>query len=367
MAQVAGEHLSGQDMVKVGLDSVDSVGVDTGAVDSLGGVAGAASSNKSVSQALGLTIPNYSDAELDSMEFPPGPVSPDALRYFGVRTLVDRVLAGILLVVVSPVLLLCMAAIRLNSKGSPIFSQRRTGAGGKTFTMYKLRSMYQDAEQKSGPQWSQPGDARVTVVGRFLRFAQLDEIPQLINVVRGEMALIGPRPERPSIVKELIPLVPSYVKRHAAKPGITGLAQIYLPPDENIDSVKAKVIYDLIYLRHVTWVMDLRIAICTVLRMFAIRGGMGPRWTGLSQEVEEIRRLNRERAKQRMQNQAATNAQTRAGELRMQRLNRPEHGIATLDSGITNLIGESMLPDYANAKRPPREKRRRSVSHSKPR
>jgi lipopolysaccharide/colanic/teichoic acid biosynthesis glycosyltransferase len=260
-------------------------------------------------------------------------------------------LAAVLLVVLSPVLLACCIAIRLNSPGNAIFSQRRTGAGGKTFTMYKLRSMYKDAEKKSGPQWSQPGDSRVTVVGRFLRFAHLDEIPQLFNVVRGEMALVGPRPERPSIVKELIPLVDGYEKRHAIKPGITGLAQIYLPPDEDIKSVRAKVGYDLIYLRYACVQMDFRIAVCTVLRMVGVRQGQGPRWTGLTREVDAIRLLNKQRSGARREEPAKSHGLAAIGENRMQRLHEVEYGFATKDSGITTIIGNSVVPDYATPKR----------------
>jgi lipopolysaccharide/colanic/teichoic acid biosynthesis glycosyltransferase len=339
-------------------------------------------SNKSVSQALGLNIPSYADAALDAMEFPPGEVSQENLRYFELKTIYDRVLAGILLVILSPVLLICMIAIRVNSPGNPIFSQRRTGTGGKTFTMYKLRSMYRNAEQKSGPQWSQPGDARVTVVGRFLRFSHLDEIPQLFNVLRGEMALVGPRPERPSIVKELIPLVPGYEKRHAVRPGITGLAQIYLPPDEDLKSVKAKVVYDLIYIRYAGFAMDVRIAVCTVLRMVGIRGGLGPQWTGLSRRVDAIRDLNRQRAAQRRGIERPQGVAAVAGEQRIQRLNQVEQGFSSKDSGITSLIGDSAAPaktkrattQSSSAEEPrratenrPTKKRPRPISNSKPR
>jgi len=351
MANMTGEEFA------VPVASTNDTGGDSDAVTASG-----MGKNKSVGQVLGLMIPDYTEAELDAMEFPPGPVSQDNLRYFQLKSIVDRLIAGILLIVLLPVLLLCIVAIHLNSRGSAIFSQRRTGAGGKTFTMYKLRSMYQDAEQKSGPQWSQPGDARVTVVGRFLRFSHLDEIPQLINVLLGEMALVGPRPERPSIVKELIPRVRGYEKRHAVKPGITGLAQIYLPPDESIDSVRAKVVYDLIYIRSAGVVLDLRIAACTILRMFALRGGLGPRWTGLSRKVDEIRQVNRQRAAQRRMGPA-----TVAGDQRRQRLNQLEHGISSIDSGITSLIGNSASPSYTRPKRQSSEKGRRPVSLSKPR
>jgi lipopolysaccharide/colanic/teichoic acid biosynthesis glycosyltransferase len=221
--------------------------------------------------------------------------APDRFRYFALKAAVDRFLAVLLLVVLSPVLLACMALVRCTSRGPAIFKQVRAGKNGKPYTMYKLRSMTHDIEKVSGMQWSQPGDPRVTPVGRFLRRTHLDEIPQLFNVIRGDMALVGPRPERPEIVELLTPLVKHYSDRLAVKPGITGLAQIFLPPDSDLESVQLKTRYDRLYIQHTGPVMDLRILACTVLRLLCIRGGIGPRITGLAGMVERVRSRNRSR------------------------------------------------------------------------
>jgi lipopolysaccharide/colanic/teichoic acid biosynthesis glycosyltransferase len=117
-----------------------------------------------------------------------------------------------------------------------------------------------------------PGDPRITAVGKVLRQLHLDELPQLFNVLRGDMSLIGPRPERPEIVKKLRKIVPSYDRRHAVKPGITGFAQIHLPPDSCIRSVKNKLVYDLFYIRNRTVVMEAFILFATVLKLFGLRG-----------------------------------------------------------------------------------------------
>ena len=124
---------------------------------------------------------------------------PAASRYESAKSIFDPLLAGVLLVVLSPLILLALILVRATSSGSPIYSQRRVGQNGLHFTIYKIRSMYVDSEVH-GPRWSLPGDQRVTPIGRFLRWSHLDELPQLINVIRGEMSLVGPRPERPELI-----------------------------------------------------------------------------------------------------------------------------------------------------------------------
>jgi lipopolysaccharide/colanic/teichoic acid biosynthesis glycosyltransferase len=170
-----------------------------------------------------------------------------------------------------PVLLACVALVRLTSRGPAIYTQARVGRGGRVFTLYKVRTMYHDCERLTGPTWSRPGDARVTPVGRVLRKLHLDELPQLWNVLKGEMSLIGPRPERPEIVKRLREQVVGYDRRHAVRPGITGFAQIHLPPDSCVRSVKNKLVYDLFYVRHRTWRMELLILAATGLKMLGLK------------------------------------------------------------------------------------------------
>jgi lipopolysaccharide/colanic/teichoic acid biosynthesis glycosyltransferase len=183
----------------------------------------------------------------------------------------DCVLALVMLVPALPVLVACAALMRLTSRGPAIYTQERVGRGGRVFTLYKVRTMYHECEKLTGPQWSTPGDSRITPVGRVLRKLHLDELPQLFNVLRGEMSLVGPRPERPEIVKKLREVVVGYDRRHAVKPGITGFAQIHLPPDTCVRSVRNKLVYDLFYVRHRSLGMELFVLFATGLKMFGLK------------------------------------------------------------------------------------------------
>jgi len=131
----------------------------------------------------------------------------------------------------------------------------------------KLRTMYHDCELETGPQWAKARDPRATPLGRFLRASHLDELPQLWNVVRGEMSLVGPRPERPEFVRDLERVIPNYRGRLRVRPGITGLAQVQLPPDADTDGVARKVAYDVYYVERISLWLDLRILIGTALKM----------------------------------------------------------------------------------------------------
>jgi lipopolysaccharide/colanic/teichoic acid biosynthesis glycosyltransferase len=182
------------------------------------------------------------------------------------KQLLDVLLSLGLLVVAVPVGALFGLLMRLTSKGPALYWQTRVGRGGRPFRMVKLRSMRHDCELESGAVWSQPGDPRVTRLGRFLRWSHVDELPQLWNVLRGEMSLVGPRPERPEFVPKLAEAIPEYSGRLAVRPGITGLAQIYLPPDSTMGSVRRKLTYDLYYIRHRNLWLDVRLILCTALR-----------------------------------------------------------------------------------------------------
>jgi lipopolysaccharide/colanic/teichoic acid biosynthesis glycosyltransferase len=177
-----------------------------------------------------------------------------------------------LLVLTSPIILLAMIAVRLGSKGSPLYSQKRLGSSGQIITIYKIRTMYEDCERRFGPMWSGPGDPRVTPVGRILRATHLDELPQLLNVVRGEMSLIGPRPERPEIVAQLVRCFPAYRDRLLVRPGLSGLAQILQGPDTSLHSVQTKLRYDTYYLDNQGPWLDLRIGLATLLYLSRIPG-----------------------------------------------------------------------------------------------
>jgi lipopolysaccharide/colanic/teichoic acid biosynthesis glycosyltransferase len=200
-------------------------------------------------------------------------------------------LAALALVVASPMLLLIALVVKLTSRGPVFYVQERVGQdrrlpgrqvqnhrrghdlGGKPFTIYKFRTMRLDAEQHSGAVWAREQDPRVTPVGRVLRQYRLDELPQFINVLKGEMNIVGPRPERPTIFAELREHIAEYPLRQRAKPGITGLAQINHHYDRSIDDVRTKVSYDLEYIRRQSLVEDLRIMLKTVPAILLRRGG----------------------------------------------------------------------------------------------
>ncbi len=206
------------------------------------------------------------------------------------RTL-NLVLALLGLFALLPVLLLIALMIRLTSRGPVLYTQVRIGLnrrlplddtqnrrrerdlGGRPFTIYKFRTMRVDAEQGSGAVWAQQQDSRVTAVGGLLRQYRLDELPQLLNVLKGEMNIVGPRPERPTIFAELREHIAEYPLRQRAKPGITGLAQINHHYDRSLDDVRTKVHYDLEYIRRQSVTEDLRIMLKTIPVILLRRGG----------------------------------------------------------------------------------------------
>lgn len=196
--------------------------------------------------------------------------------YSSVKVVLDYVAAMILLVPALPLMLLAALAIRMSTPGPAFYTQTRVGFNGRRYKIIKLRTMAHNCELKSGIQWSQRGDRRVTRIGKFLRITHLDELPQLINVLMGDMSLVGPRPERPEVIdaKGLTTAVPGYALRQLVKPGVTGLAQLQLPADTDITSVRHKVAYDLYYARHPGLLLDLRLLAGTLCKAM----GMGPKW-----------------------------------------------------------------------------------------
>lgn len=181
-----------------------------------------------------------------------------------------RVLALLMLPIVLPLICLLIVLIRLTSRGPAIYRQQRVGLHGRLFTMYKLRTMHLNAEAGIGAVWAQPDDPRTTRIGSLLRAYHLDELPQLFNVVKGEMSLVGPRPERPEFVAILRKKIPRYERRLLTLPGVTGLAQLCLPPDTDTDSVRRKLKVDLRYVEHASLWMDLRIIFYTAARVFKL-------------------------------------------------------------------------------------------------
>ena len=176
------------------------------------------------------------------------------------KRILDIAVAVTALIILSPVMLITAVMIKLDSKGPVLYSQERVGLYGKTFFVHKFRSMKQDAEAKCGPVLAAEGDPRITKFGRFMRATRLDELPQLFNVLKGEMSIVGPRPERPFFVKQFIAQKPEYDYRHNVKPGITGLAQI---AGKYNTSAYDKLIYDLLYIQDVSVKTDLMIMLQT--------------------------------------------------------------------------------------------------------
>jgi sugar transferase (PEP-CTERM system associated) len=174
----------------------------------------------------------------------------------------DLILASIGCLVAAPLMLLTALAVRLDSAGPALYCQERVGENGRVFTLRKFRSMRTDAEQGT-PVWARDGDDRVTRVGRFIRFSRLDELPQLWNVLRGDMSFVGPRPERPFFVDQLAAVVPFYMARHAAKPGVTGWAQVKYRYGASVEDALEKLRYDLYYIKHQSLVFDFTILIDT--------------------------------------------------------------------------------------------------------
>jgi sugar transferase (PEP-CTERM system associated) len=187
------------------------------------------------------------------------------------KRVIDLVLAAVGLVTAAPLMLLTAIAIRLDSPGPIFYKQERVGENDRLFTLCKFRSMRSDAE-KSGPVWAQSGDNRVTRVGRFIRLTRLDELPQMLNVLRGDMSFVGPRPERPYFVQQLTAQIPFYAERHAVKPGVTGWAQVRYRYGSSIEDAMEKLRYDLYYIKHLSIAFDLTIVVDTVKVILCAKG-----------------------------------------------------------------------------------------------
>jgi exopolysaccharide biosynthesis polyprenyl glycosylphosphotransferase len=181
-----------------------------------------------------------------------------------VKRLMDLFVSALILIITLPIFILTAIAIKLDSKGPVLYKQKRSGLNGEEFFIYKFRSMFQDAEKRSGPVWSQKDDPRITSVGKFIRKVRIDELPQIINVFKGEMSLVGPRPERPFFVDQLSKEIPLYKRRLRVRPGITGWAQVKHKYDETIEDVKEKLRYDLFYIENISLRMDLKILFRTI-------------------------------------------------------------------------------------------------------
>ena len=196
--------------------------------------------------------------------------------YASVKPLIEFCFAIVLLVPVLPLIGIAWLLVRLASPGPGFYVQTRSGQVGKPYRIIKIRSMHHRIEERSGVQWAKANDPRVFLIGRLMRKTHLDELPQLFNVLLGQMALVGPRPERPEVIrgKGLCDEVPGYDHRLQVKPGVTGLAQIQLPADHDIRGVRHKVAYDLYYIVNRSLWLDIRVCAATLFKA----AGVGPFW-----------------------------------------------------------------------------------------
>src|SRR6185503_1124709 len=189
-----------------------------------------------------------------------------------VKRLVDVALSLVGLMLALPVMAVVAAAIKMESRGPALFRQPRLGQNGRVFILNKFRSMREDAEKETGPVWAQQQDPRVTRVGAFLRKTRLAELPQLFNVLVGDMSFIGPRPERPEFVYELQKQIPFYMERLSVKPGITGWAQVRYRYGASVEDALEKLQYDLYYIKNLSLFLDLVILIATIQVVLFARG-----------------------------------------------------------------------------------------------
>ena len=193
--------------------------------------------------------------------------------YLFVKRVFDAVCSLLLLLVFSIPMALMVVVIKLETTGPAIFAQQRIGLGGVSFTMYKFRSMVNDAE-RGGAQFAAKGDKRLTRVGKFIRKFRIDELPQLYNVLRGDMSLIGPRPEQKNLLDELVEEIPLFPFRHSVRPGITGWAQVCQGYAYDVDSSSEKITYDLFYIKNLSFLLDMTIIVRTIRIMLT---GFGSR------------------------------------------------------------------------------------------
>ncbi len=189
-----------------------------------------------------------------------------------IKRIMDIIISIIILIISLPIVIATSIAIKSESKGAIFYKQERSGLNGRTFKIIKFRSMRSDAEKLSGPVWSTKDDPRITRVGKFIRKVRIDEIPQMLNVLMGEMSLVGPRPERPFFVEQLAKEIPFYKRRLKVRPGVTGWAQVKHKYDENVEDVKEKLRYDLFYIENMSLSNDLKILFRTV---FVVIFGQG--------------------------------------------------------------------------------------------
>jgi exopolysaccharide biosynthesis polyprenyl glycosylphosphotransferase len=188
-----------------------------------------------------------------------------------IKRIIDIVLSIVFIIILSPLMLITGILVKLDSSGPVIYTQLRVGLNGKCFYIYKIRSMINNAESE-GVSWAEDDDPRITRVGRFIRKTRIDELPQLLNVLKGDMSFIGPRPERSEFIKKLVNEIPYYDLRHLVLPGITGWAQVMYPYGASIEDAREKLEYDLFYIKDYSLLLDFAILMKTLRIMLWQRG-----------------------------------------------------------------------------------------------
>lgn len=205
-------------------------------------------------------------------------IAPPSRWYQPLKRCVDLAFVALLALPVVVVVAVAGLLVKVTSVGPMLYSQIRVGRGGERFRIWKLRTMVHNCERESGPRWATALDARITPLGRVLRKFHVDELPQLWNVLTGDMSVVGPRPERPEFVPLLAEAMPDYPDRLAVQPGMTGLAQVQLPPDSTLDSVRRKLKYDRHYVLHLTPWLDFKILATTAYYLLQVPYDHLPAW-----------------------------------------------------------------------------------------
>ena len=212
---------------------------------------------------------------------------PNVSHYFLRKRYVDFPIAVILSMIALPIVAVAVLLVRLTSRGPGFYKQVRLGLDGKPFTIYKIRSMRAGAETATGAVWTARRDKRITAIGTILRLTHIDELPQLYNVLKGDMNLIGPRPERPEFVAELEKRIDGYAYRLYVKPGLAGLAQLNQAPDVDLNDVRRKLIFDFDYIENSSFWFDMRLLVCAALKVFFLCRPPVLKFFGVYREANE--------------------------------------------------------------------------------